>query len=258
MAGPAGSTFAESFEVVNTLLDDPSPNAPNPRVVLEHYKTEAQLLLNQAQNSAISWNVRSFTLTTSADQDDYEIAEPGFGKDVLIHTVDSLDPYHVERAIKRVSLQSRPAVYEGVRKAAASPTSHSAELIVTYWEDGIPHFQFRPVPAGAASYKVWYEVALIADGSIALGTTPILPVAHPYLHLRVAKACLPYAQWPHLAPEAMAAKRRDLLVTFNASIAEQREAFLKYIATDRQHGVIRRRGFDDAEYEYPSLNPYTW
>jgi hypothetical protein len=248
MAGPAGSTFAESFSAVRTLLDDPSPVNPTPRVILEHYKAEAQLLLNQAQNSSVSWSVRSFTLTTQPDKEKYQVTAQDFSKDVLIHTLDESDPHHVERRIERVSLQSRMTEYTGPKKIASAPNYHTAELFVLYWENGVPFFDVRPVPAGSVKYKVWYEIGLIGGGEIVLDTTPILPISHPYLHLRVARSCLPYADWPALSNNDKRDKKRDLALSFSESIRDQAEAFRRYIATDRQHGVVRRRGFEDDQY----------
>src|SRR5262245_2231588 len=248
MPGPAGSTFAESYSAIRTLLDDPSPVKPNPRVVLEHYKTEAQLLLNQAQNSSVSWSVRSFELTTHANKERYQIQAPGFGKDVLIHTMDESNPHHVERTIPRVSLQSRQTEYVGPKTVIGSANCHTAECFVLYWENGVPFFEILPIAGGTVKYKVWYEITLVGGGEITEDTTPILPISHPYLHLRVARSCLPYALWPALSNNEMRDKKRDLALSFTASINDQAEAFRRYIATDRQHGVVRRRGFEDDQY----------
>lgn len=260
MAGSAGSTFAESFSAVRTLLDDPSPVKPNPRVILEHYKTEAQLLLNQAQNSSISWDVFSFMLTTNPGQEKYQIQAPNFSKDVLIHTIDESNPFHVERTITRTSLQSRETEYSGPAQVIGAPNCHTAEVFVLYRENGVPYFQIRPIPSGSVKYKVWYEVGLVGGGEIGLDMTPILPISHPYLHLRVSRACLPYVDWPALNNADKRDKKRDMAFSFTESIREQAEAFRLYIATDRQHGVVRRRGFEDDQYadDYgrESLNLY--
>lgn len=248
MPGPTGSTFAESFSAVRTLLDDPSPVKPNPRVILEHYKTEAQLLLNQAQNSSVSWSVRSFELTAQPDKEKYAITAQDFGKDVLVHTIDESNPWHVERQIPRTTLQSRETAYFGPKKVVGAANCHTAAVFVLYWENGAPFFQIRPVPDGSVKYKVWYEIGLLGGGEIGDDTTPILPVSHPYLHLRVARSCLPYADWPELTNAEKRDKKRDLALSFSASIQEQADAFRRYIATDRQHGVVRRRGFEDDQY----------
>lgn len=248
MADSAGSTFAEAYSSIRTLLDDPSASKPNPRVILEHYKTEAQLLLNQAQNSSISWAVRSFTLTTQPDKDTYQIIAPDFGKDVLVHTLDENNPYHVERTINRTTLQSREAEYFGPKKVIGATLYHTAQVFVFYRSDGGAYIQIRPMPSGSVKYKIWYEVVLVGGGNIDEDTTPIIPCSHPYLHLRVARACLPYADWPELNSREKAQKRQEMAAMFSISIGEQRDAFLRYIATDRQQGVTRRRGFDDDQY----------
>lgn len=256
MPGTAGSTFAESSSAIRTLLDDPAPQNPNPRVILEHYKAEAQLLLNQAQNSSINWAVRSYLLQTADGQDPYLITAADFGKDVLVHTVDDTNPYHVERTIPRTTLQSREAEYFGPKKLNSASTYHTAEVIIFYREDNAVYASIRPVPSGSVSYKIWYEVSLVTDGVIVLGSTPILPISHPYLQLRVARALLPYCKWTDLDWNLMREKKQELALSFSASIDEQRDAFRRYLATDRQQGVTPRRGFDDEEYSADYINPY--
>lgn len=238
------ATFAEIVAGVRAMLDDPSPQSPNPRAILEHYKLNAQLLFTQAQNSAVSWSVNSTILTTAADTDTYLITAQNFGKDVLVHTIDPANEWHVERVIPRISMQSRQQGYFGPKAATTSGTYHTAELMVFYREDGSTYVQIRPQPAGSVSYKIWYDVETIGD--VTLSGSPILPSSHPYLQLRVAASCLPYCVWTGGAEDET--KRRNLGVMFAAQMQEQRDAFLKYLATDRQIGVTVRRGFDDEVY----------
>lgn len=238
------ATFAEICQGVRAMLDDPQSQRPNPRVILEHYKANAQLLLTQAQNSAVSWSVSSTILTTAANTDTYLITAPNFGKDVLVHTIDPSNDWHVEREIPRISLQSRQQGYFGPKEATTNGAYHSAELMVFYREAGATYVQVRPQPAGSVQYKIWYDTEVIDD--VTLGGSPIVPVSHPYLQMRVAASCLPYCVWTG-GPEDET-KRANLQRMFLANLQEQRDAFLKYLATDRQIGVTVRRGFDDEVY----------
>lgn len=242
------ANFAEIVSAVRALLDDPYPQAPNPRVVLEHFKQNAQLLLTQAQNAAISWSVNSWILTTSPDQGEYLVTAENFGKDVLCHSLAPAgDNWFPERTIPRLSLQSREQGYYGPKDATIAGTYPSAELMVFYRENESVYVQVRPVPMGECQYKIWYDTAPLEQ--ITPGMSPILPISHPYLQLRVAANCLPYCKWEKLSLKECAEKKAEIGKSLLGSIPEQRDAFLKYIATDRQMGVTVRRGFDDESYD---------
>lgn len=238
------ATFSEILSGVRAMLDDPGPQTPSPRIILEHYKANAQLLLTQAQNSAVSWSVSSTTLTTAAGVDTYLITAQNFGKDVLVHTIDPANDWHVEREIPRLSMQSRQQGYYGPHQATTGGDRHTAELMVFYREAGGIYVQIRPAPAGSVQYKIWYDLETIDD--VTLSGSPIMPVSHPYLQMRVAASCLPYCVWT--GGPADEAKRANLQKMFLANLQEQRDAFLKYLATDRQIGVTVRKGFDDEVY----------
>src|SRR5262245_33817762 len=100
------SSYRQLISQVRLNLLEPHPARPSEPIIWTHMRQNARLLFNQALNTPVNWSILSQDLDVDQNNDIYLLNAANFGKDVLVHTIDETDPNHVERPIRRMSLQS--------------------------------------------------------------------------------------------------------------------------------------------------------
>jgi len=217
-------------------------------------RQNARLLFNQALNTPVQWSTLSQDLDVDENNDIYLLNAANFGKDVLVHTIDEIDPNHVERPIRRMSLQSsllgggEPYAIGEDWSATMLGNKHSANTFVFYREAGAVKIKVLPKPHASAKYRIWYETS--EPNTDALDNFFTVPAGEDLLCIQTAFDCLPGAQWSGMSMEENAAKRRELGLTLGPAAKAHDDQYRRYIATDRQAGLTIMRGFQDDEYQW--------
>lgn len=248
-------TYRECLSRVIQMLGEPHPVYPSEPAIWRALADAAQHLFNQAMNSPVAWSISSIDLDVVADQDEYLLPAPDFGKDVLIETVDPTDPNHVPRPVRRMSLQSSliggyDLYAERYGSLWLTGVKHTVQTMALYRKDGAVYIRTLPKPpvgAQTAKYRVWYERMEANTDSDA--NNFIVPAGVPLLCARAAFTVLPHAQWSGFNDAQNANKRKELAVTISSDKTDYEREWKRYLATDRQPGVTSMRGFDDASYQ---------
>src|SRR5262245_9138534 len=234
-------------------LLEPHPARPTEPIIWTHMRQNARLLFNQALNTPVNWATAFFDLDVNDGDDIYLLGAANFGKDILVHTIDETDPNHVERPVRRMSLQSsllggnEPYLTGwGDFSQPIVGSKHTAQTFVFYREDGAVKIKVMPEPQTAAQYRIWYETS--EPNTTALENFFTVPAGEDLLVIRTAFDCLPGAEWTGMTREECAAKRQELGLTLGPAAKAHDEQYRRYIATDRQAGLTVMRGFQDDEY----------
>jgi len=244
-------TYRQLQSRVRMLMGEPHPSHPSEPVLWRHLADQAQLLFNQTLNQPVSWAVDSVQFSVDESTDIYAMPAQNFGKDLLIETLDELDPNHVPRPVRRMSLQSSvyggEASYFGVNQLPGNGEKHSAQTMAIYWEDGNPWLRLYPKPTRQADYRIWYEIAGPATTTDS-SNLDIPAAGQAYLTAIVAASVLPLAQWAGLSFDQNSQQRKEFAASLAVTLPQHEKAWRSYIANDRQSGVVIARGFDDRAY----------
>lgn len=247
-------TYRECLSRVSMMLGEPHPVAPSEPMIWRALSDAAQHLFNQAMNSPVSWAITSIDLDVVADQDKYLLPAQDFGKDVLIETIDTSEPNHTPRPVRRMSLQSSliggyDLYAERYGSQWLEGAKHTVQTMVVFRENGQVYIRTLPKPpvgALTAQYRIWYERMEANTDSDA--NSFIVPAGVPLLCARAAFTVLPHAQWAGFDDAQNANKRKELAVTITSDKTDYEKEWKRYLATDRQAGVTSMRGFDDESY----------
>lgn len=239
------STYRELLSRVDLLLGEPHPANPSQPTRWEVFQGAVQLVYNVALNAPVSWVTRNTTLSVYENQDTYTLNHADFSKDILVETIDLADPTHVSRPVSRSSLQSEPLTFfpQSGESVTVDGVMHSARVMAFYREDGVVKVRVMPMPTTSADYRVWFETASPNTDSDL--NSLFSPAGESYIVTLCALNLLPHCQWAGMGKEETKQKRRDLKEILAANVAVHEKAWRVYLATDRQSGVVRLRGFDD-------------
>lgn len=248
------ATYSQINAEVRGLLIEPSPDRPSEPFVFRHLKLNAQLLFNQGINAPPSWCLAYYDLNvTEGEGDTYSISRTNFGKDTLVHTIDDTDPNHVERPIRRMSVQSSLLGGNDPYAYASNFTQrgikHGAQTFV-FWREpaGAIKVKVMPKPDQDATYRIWYETN--EPDTTSLGNTLEIPAAFALLCVKTAFDCLPGTEWSGNTKKENSDQRKELALTLGAAATEHRREWVRYISTDRTSGRVLASGFDDANYRW--------
>jgi hypothetical protein len=246
------STYREIISQIRLNLLEPHPARPSEPVIWNSLRQNARLLFNQALNTPVNWSTLSYDLDVNENDDIYLLPAPNFGKDVLVHTVDETDPNHVERPIRRMSLQSsllgghEPYATGWGDFSETSGNKHAAQTFVFFREGGAVKIKVLGKHGQTAQYRIWYEA--VDPNTDALDNFFPIAAGQDLLCLSTALSCLPGAEWPGMTKQERADRRRELGATLANSVKAHDDQYRRYIATDRQAGLTVMRGFDDSSY----------
>jgi len=234
-------------------LFEPHPTFPSEPHIWRALADNAQLLFNQALNTPVSWRLQSTDVSIGPGMAEIMLIADNFGKDVLAHTIDLSDPNHVERPLRRLSMQSSllggADPYAAGGEISANGARHTVNTLVFYRKDGVPYIKPLPLQQEqSAEYRIWYESAepeLVSEGS-----ELILPQGVPLLCLMATRAVLPVARWCGYSDAQNMEMRKSIALSLQPEIELHDREWRKLIATDRQAGPVIIRGFDDSAYEW--------
>jgi hypothetical protein len=258
----------ENLAMVRRLLDSPDPSRPGNGALFEFFGNQVMHHQSRLQNSGAPWDVRDYLLTVNPGTEDYIVPAGDFGKPFLVYTEDQTDLYRPRVEIPFSLIQNTDLFWSGPRQVhTTNDNTNSAVLFTFYRKSGGFYARLTPVPGGSASYRIWYEVAPAAPGS--LGETAGLSPFHHLIRIQTAIAALPYCAWGNLAVDAekdkyverWKAKCRALGDVFLKQEEQFDHEFSTYIGSLMQSSAEAREGFgddymmDDCGYGAGSFGP---
>ena len=239
------STYRQLLSRVDLLLGEPHPANPSLPTRWEVLQGVTQLIFNVALNSPVSWTVQHTEITVADSIDTYTIAAADFGKDLLVETYDPSDLLHTPRPVSRTSLQSQIyTTFPASGTVTVDGVTHSAQSFAFYRENNATKFRVFPTPTTTAWYRVWYETA--SPNTDSDQNSLFAPAGETYLVSLCALNLLPYCQWAGMDKNETMEKRRNLEKILAANVAIHEKQWKIYLASDRQSGLVRLRGFGDS------------
>lgn len=239
------ATTAQNIALIRQRLNEPGPQTPSDakllNILIEHLSNH----INQLNNTQQHWSVDKLTLTTSANQEDYSIGGPTFGRPFLVYTTDSTNPYHVRWEVPFSLMQNADQLYWGPQQTV-SVYPHSAEEIIFYRRSDQWYARIVPIPNQTGTYEVWYENNF-EFGS--LGDSPGLGAFHHLIRTQTALSALPYCAWGKASlmdnPEAWQLMIQMLRESLQHDEAIYQKEFNQYKAQSTREGVGARKGYGD-------------
>lgn len=151
---------------VRVMLNNPMPQAPAFKDILEELEAEYQHLTNDLNNTGNAWQVDNYTLTTVAGTYEYEITPTNkeFYKALNVTTIPSntsVDPQYV---LEFTELEHMPQEWAwlGQNRGQYMYSSHDSQMIAFYRKITVSgeklYCQIRPTPTEAQSYNILYQV----------------------------------------------------------------------------------------------------
>lgn len=214
----------------------PRSQKPGDSTLLLLLSTQVQAFLNEANLTGRPWAVDELILSVSSATEDYPLAiDSHFGKPILVRTVYSADPGHIERDIDFVELGEFNSDWPFPKNFGSSlsvdSSPNNAARLAFFRKGGTDQVYVRvlPIPSQSADYQILYQVGVYGD-TVPLDEAPLLPEHHGLIEVRTALALLPHCEWED-ADERNDYKRKALGITLAAEERRLSELFRRYITT---------------------------
>jgi len=160
------TTILSEITGVRVMLNNPLPQSPSFKDILEELEAEYQHLTNSLNNTGNAWQIENYTLTTAAGTYEYEInpASGEFYKALNVTTVpddDSIDPQYL---LEFTELEHIPKEWAwlGQSRGQYMYSSHDSQMIAFYrqiTDSGEKLYcQLRPTPTRVQTYNILYQV----------------------------------------------------------------------------------------------------
>lgn len=197
-------------------------------VLLEVYDE----LVTELNLSGVSWYAPRFTVTTNADEDEYDVlGQAGdFGRALFVMTANDSNLNHHARVIQVVDEPQLIKYFEGGVRGAEG-LNHSANAVSFAYREGTLMMRFAPIPRETAQYTVVYEPDVVRPQAIQENAFRLAQFSG-YATDRASQKVLPYAG---LDAEMLAA----ISATLATEVARGDLRFRRFKANDRQTNVFK-------------------
>lgn len=148
---------------VRHLLDGPMDQSPSFDEIVDELAIEYQHVTNELNNTGNAWQVNTTTITTVAEQEDYQILAQDFYKALLVTTVPQSSGTHPEYVLEFTEAEHIPKDWAWLSsgKGQYMYSSHDSQIIAFYRKIGTNGeelwVKLRPVPGQAQNYKILYQ-----------------------------------------------------------------------------------------------------
>lgn len=151
---------------VRAILNSPLSQSPSFAEILGELEAEYQQVTNQTNNTAQSWQIDNFTLTSIIGEYDYPInpVNKDFFKALQVTTVpsdDNIDPQYVLEFVEMEHIPQEWA-WLGQNRGQFMFSSHDSQIIAFYrkiTDAGAQlRCQIRPTPTKVQDYNILYQV----------------------------------------------------------------------------------------------------
>lgn len=155
-------TMEGLFGGVYELCGNPSEDVLQPSMVLEAIYNAITLRRNEMSLTDEGWSISPFVINAKANQEEYLIADPGFGRPYFAETYDANNPRLRRREIKIARMQDRNIEAHAVDTLGSS--KHTAQVMFFY-NIGTPEpkVQISPIPRQSCAYRIWAETIITQE-----------------------------------------------------------------------------------------------
>lgn len=195
------ATIQAMTSAVRLRTDDPLPQKPSLRRVLQAVVDATQNLYNRLENTGAAWSVKpDYTLVVSSSVSDYLLAvDDSYGKPLQVLTYYPTNQSYVQRYVEFVELQDLNFNWGYPVNAANyflndGSNCTAIRMAFYYRDDGSRWVRVLPQPQLPAYYLISF-----ASGdwtaNVSLDSSPTLSQFHSLVETWVAQSILPSCQW---------------------------------------------------------------
>lgn len=235
---------------VRMRLDEPRPNQPSLRLVLDRTLESIQSMINRLSNTDKAWATGETQLDVVPQQEEYPLnVDTSFGKPLAVSVIQPGNPGLVPRYVEMFEVQNMYFDW-GLPNNIASwcwqpdGSPNTATRIAIFRKQGIAdniYVRVLPIPMLAASYTILYSIGNWID-SQALTTSPVLTEHHDYVACIAAMNLLPSAKWYDDEKENRL-HRQEVARGLGFSIEQLKPDFDRYIGSMTVAKMQMRRSF---------------
>ncbi len=232
---------------VRTWLDEPMPNQPSQRLVLNAVKRYTQSMFNRLSNTGKAWDIGETTLYVNQGQGEYQLnVDTSFGKPLRVTSQFPGQPGHIPRDVDFFEISNLNFNWEmpdnGASYMYAPDGSNCTAMRIAFLrKEGIAdnvYVRVSPIPQASAEYAVMYSIGNWIDDA-ALTDTPVLTEHHQLFEVKAALSLLPSTRWWDDENENRI-KRKELAQSLLNDRAEFEPDFDRYIGSMRQDQMRTR------------------
>lgn len=195
------STLQGMAQAVRLRTDEPLPNRPSNRRILQAVTDATQSLYNRLENTGAAWSLKAdYTLNVSANTSDYLLAiDDTYGKPIQVLTSYPTNQSYIQRFVDFVEFQDLNFNW-GLPVNISSwmftdGSNCTAQRMAFYYkDDGTRWVRVLPEPNLSAQYLITF-----ASGdwmsSAGLDDSPVLTQFHMLPEIWAATSVLPSCQW---------------------------------------------------------------
>lgn len=223
---------------VRMQLDEPRPNQPSMRLVLDRTLRSVQSMINRLSNTDKAWATGETQLDVVPQQEEYPLSvDTSFGKPLAVSVIQPGNPGLVPRYVEMFEVQNMYFDWGLPNNVAswcwqADGSPNTAMRIAIFRKEGIAdniYVRILPIPMLAASYTILYTIGNWID-SAALTTSPVLTEHHDLVAVTTAMSLLPSAKWWDDEDENVR-HREELARSLRFDLDELRPDFDRYIGS---------------------------
>ena len=186
---------------VRLRLDDPRPQKPSSRRVLQAVIDATQNLYNRLGNSGQAWSIKpDYTLVVTPNTSDYLLAiDSTYGKPIQVLTTFPANPSYVQRLVDFYELGEMYFDWNQPQNIASwlftdGSNCTAARMAFYYKDDGARWVRVLPQPMLQASYTILFASGNWVE-SAGLESSPVLSQFHPVVEIWAAQSVLPSCEW---------------------------------------------------------------
>ena len=195
------STLQIMAQAVRLRADEPLPNRPSNRRILQAVTDSVQSLYSRLENTGASWSLKpDYTLNVSSNTSDYLLAiDDSYGKPIQVLTYYPQNPSHIQRFIDFVEMQELNFDWPYPVNLASwvftdGSNCTAARMAFYYKDDGSRWVRVLPQPQLSAQYLITFASGDWMSSS-ALEDSPVLSQFHMLPEIWAAESVLPSCQW---------------------------------------------------------------
>src|ERR1051325_488128 len=235
---------------VRLLCDDPLPQKPSPRRILQAVLQATQRFYSQLENSGQDWSIKSdYILAVSANTSDYLLAiDSSFGKPIQVITSYPQNPSFIPRYVEFYTLSDLIFDWNLPQNIASwmwTDGSNCTAMRMAFYtkDDGSKWVRVLPMPTLPAQYIITFTSSDWTSNA-ALADEPALSQFHSLVEMWAAESVLPSCQWTADQKYNMT-HRQELAVSLKNDEARIADEFQRYIRTTMMdHMTIRNSSLD--------------
>lgn len=195
------ASISDMAQATRLLCDEPSPQKPSARRVLQAVIQNTQNFYSRLENTGQAWSLKpDYSLNVSSNTGDYLLAlDDSYGKPVQVLSTYPTNPSYIQRYIPFREFSSMnfdwpyPVNLASWIWSDGSPCT-AMRMAFYYKDDGSRWVRVLPQPQLSAIYTITFASGDWAS-TTQLESSPVLSQFHSLIEIWSAQSVLPSCQW---------------------------------------------------------------